>query len=153
MSFPLSYANKIEVLFDAKNHAPENLLRSIISSLKKVKASNIRNDQNRITFSGGILRFVMGWNILCAISSGEITFEKNNDKLSLNYHLKFTEMFVIVTIMVLGFMGPFIFQARNLSPFPKIIILLFMWLWLFGGNYLLTIFRFPGFIRKMTDIN
>ena len=151
MPFPLSYANKIEVPFDVKKHTPENLINSVVSSLKKVKAKNIQNDRNQITFSGGILRFVMNWNILVAVSSGIITVEKDNDKLTLNYHIKFTEMFVIVTFMVLCFMGPFILQAPNLSLFPKIVILVFAWFWLFGGNYCLTIFRFPSFIRKMTE--
>ncbi len=111
MPFPFSYTNKIEVPFDANKHTPDNLLSSIVSSLKNVKARNIQNDRNRITFSGGILRLVMNWNILVTVSSGEITVEKDNDKIILNYHIKFTEMFVIATAMVLGFMGPFLFQA------------------------------------------
>jgi hypothetical protein len=153
MPFPFSFTNKIEVPFDANKHTPDNLLSSIVSSLKNVKARNIQNDRNRITFSGGILRLVMNWNILAAVSSGEITVEKDNDKIILNYHIKFTEMSVITTAMVLGFMGPFLIQAPNLTLFLKIIILAFIWLWLFGGNYYIIIFRFPRFIRKMTEIN
>lgn len=152
MPFPLSYANKIEIPFNGNKHIPENLINGIVSSLKKAKARNIKNDQNHITFTGGILRFVTSWNILGAVSSGIITIEKDNDRLILSYHLKFTEMFVIVTIMVLCFMGPFILQAPNLSLFLKIVVLVFAWLWLFGGNYCLTIFRFPGFIRKMSEL-
>ncbi|MBA3028729.1 MAG: hypothetical protein FP816_07960 [Desulfobacteraceae bacterium] len=152
MSFPLSYTNKVEVFFKPERHTPENLLKSVVSSLKEVKAKNIKNDKNHITFSGGILRFVSNWNILASVSSGEITIDKNNGKLIISYHLRFTEIFIFVTAGILGFMGPVIYQAPNLSIFPKIFLLIFMWAFAFGGNYFITILRFPSFIRKMTEV-
>jgi hypothetical protein len=152
MPFPFSYSNKVEIPFSPDAHTPENLLNSIVLSLKNVKAINIHNDRNHITFSGGILRFVMNWNILVAVSSGKITVDKGNDKLCLKYSLKFTEMFIIVTAAVLGFLGPVIWQASNLTFSAKVGILAVAWSWLFGGNYFITIFRFPNFIKKMTEI-
>ena len=152
MPFPFSYSNKVEVPFNRVSHTPENLLNSIVLSLKNVRARNIQNDRNYITFAGGILRFVMSWNILIAVSSGKITVDKGDDKLYLKYSLKFTEMFIIVTVAVLGFFGPVIWQAPNLTFYAKVGILAVAWIWLFGGNYFLTIFRFPDFIKKMTEI-
>lgn len=125
MPFPFSYTSKVEVQFDNVNHTPDNLLSNIISALKKVKVRNIQADQNCVSFSGGIFRFVINWNILVAVSRGEIVVDKINDKLLLNYHLRFTEMLVIVTAAVVGFLGPVIWQSSNLTFTPKIMILAF----------------------------
>jgi len=152
MTFPFTYTNKVEVQFDEKKHTPENLLDSVIKSLQKAKAKNVKNNLNHITFTGGIFRLVTNWNILGSISSGEITIERNKDKLCLKYHLKFTEMLIIVTVGVFGFLGIGIYQASNLTNIHKIIMLIIAWLWLFGGNYMVTIFRFPKFINEMTEI-
>ena len=35
----------------------------------------------------------------------------------------------------------------------KIILIVFAWLWLFGGNYITTLIRFPRFMRKSIELN
>lgn len=151
MPFPLSYEHHIEVTFNVRKHTLDNLLNNIEFSLKKAKAKNIRNDRNNITFTGGIFRPVTNLNILGPVSSGRITVEKYKDKLRLKYYLKFTEMLLIVTAAVSIFLGPVICYDPNLTIVSKIAILAFAWCWLFGGNYLITIFRFPSFIKKMAQ--
>jgi len=57
-------------------------------------------------------------------------------------------MFVFVTSGVFLFLGPFVWLQPDLSLVGKVAVLGFAWLWLFGGNFLITAFSFHSLIRK-----
>ncbi|MHC4439545.1 MAG: hypothetical protein ACYS3S_19485 [Planctomycetota bacterium] len=153
MSFPFTYRGILTQKKEPRVVPIEKVAENIYEGLKKVKARNITINQNSVSFSGGLLRFVSSWNILGPVSSGEIILEENNDSISIHYNLKFTEILIIVTLMVAGFLGPFVWQFQNSSFFLKIMMLGFLWAWLFGMSYLATVLRFPSFIRKITSVN
>ena len=123
-------------------------LHMLIESLKKQKARNIQHYGNNITFRGGIFRFVSSWNQLVAISSGSLTLKRTESSISVNYKITFTEMLIIVTAMVIGFLGPPVWNASNTGVVESIIILLCAWFWLFGGNVAIAYFRFPRFLKS-----
>ena len=108
MSFPFTYRGILTQKKEPRVVPIEKVSENIYEGLKKVKARNITINQNSVSFSGGLLRFVSSWNILGPVSSGEIILEENNDSISIHYNLKFTEMLIIVTLMVAGFLGPFV---------------------------------------------
>jgi hypothetical protein len=151
MSFPFSIIGTV-VLKKGKNEVPiDDLVDAIRDGLRKVKASKIiiNRSERKISFSGGFFRFVTNWNILHAVSNGEIRVEEANQKISLHYNLKFTEMLILVTILVFGVFGDFNLQGSYLSFFPKILNLAILWFLFFGMNYLVTMIRFPPFIRRI----
>lgn len=71
-----------------------------------------------------------------------------NNKLLVSYKLWFTELLVSVSLMA-GVAAFVIFAIgsadQNFSILAKI------WLWLFGGNFILTILRFHNFVRSAID--
>ena len=78
-----------------------------------------------------------------AIGSGKISFSQQGDLVLIHYRISFLQMLVGVTLMV-GFM--FGYVARAPHEF-----LVFGWLWLFGGNYFTTLYRFPRFLRAAAE--
>lgn len=149
MPFPFSNTGTVVLEKRSKEDSIEELGDAIQEGLQNVKARDITRNRNNFSFSGGFLRFVSNRNILVSVSSGEITIEETAETISIRYVLKFTEMLIIVSLMVVGGFGIMLWQAPNLSFFPKVILSAVLWLCLFGRNYLITTLRFPSFIRKI----
>jgi hypothetical protein len=85
---------------------------------------------------------------LVAVGAGELSVEPSGTGLAIAYHLRFTQMFLVVSIAVSGFFGPPLFGASNLTPVEAAAVLCGAWLWLYGMNVLLTVVRFPRWIRR-----
>ena len=83
------------------------------------------------------------------IGSGSIAVSPDADGIKICYSFRFTELFVVVTVMVAAFFGPPMWRAPNLDEFDTIAILGTLWLWLFGGNFAITSYRLPKLLRKV----
>lgn len=117
-------------------------------ALHNLKAKRVTRVGPQIQFTGGIFRVVSGTNLLAAIDSGELFVEPSAKGLAIGYRLQFTQMFLIVSVAVLGFFGPPVMMAPNLTPVEAAALLFVAWLWLYGGNVILTLIRFPRWIRR-----
>lgn len=154
MTFPFSHSKQI--ILSELHLSDKQILRNIEYGLKKVKATNISKNDNVISFRGGLLRFVMSSNILGPVSHGRIIVTRHQDKMSIDYDLNFKELLILSSIGVFGFLGPFGFTHISSDPeapiYAYFLLLFFLfigWLWLFGMNYLVTVFRFPTFIKRI----
>src|SRR5271155_6246839 len=81
----------------------ERVLDQIASALIELHADNVDRVGNRITFSAGIFSFKrwVGPHPLAFVSSGEIEIEPSGDVLMVEYRLRFSQWFIISTVMVL----------------------------------------------------
>lgn len=150
MAFPISTINKIVLPNNFGIQSVEELVSNISAGLVKVKPSKLKVVGNEIEFSGGIFRFVWNTNILVPVSSGKIVVEKTGDLFAVTYELKFLEILLFASTIIPLFFGPVLFTKESIQWYFKIGFLVFAWLWLFGMNYLITIIRFPGFIKKIS---
>ena len=118
-------------------------------ALHRAKATSLVSDPEQIAFRGGFFRWVGSGNQLVAIGSGKLMFSERDNSIDIIYRLSFMHLFIVVTgIIAIVFVLPNALwgDLRSLAGFP-----LGAWLWLFGGNYVLTIFRFPRFIRTAAE--
>jgi hypothetical protein len=138
--FPFSRRGILEV----PGLEPDLALDRLRVALEKADARNLRRDGSRLVFYGGIFRFVGSWNILCPISTGEISASPMSDGAKVTYRLSFVEILVVVSLMLAFMAGIAPGNARAESAR----MLLLGWSWLVGGNYLLTAWRFPRFLRR-----
>jgi hypothetical protein len=149
LPLPFDVKRELEVtISEAFADREQDILKLITGALKKEKANSVHQVGNRIEFHGGIFRPVMSWNQLVAISSGEIEVHHQRNITTLVYHIRFTQLLLLVSVMVVAFFGPFIWPAPNLDAGEALALLGFIWLWLVGGNIAITCFRFPRFLRK-----
>lgn len=119
------------------------MMAAVESALREAKAKKLAVKPGEISFRGGIFRFVDSLNQLSAISSGKILFSQQGDLVLIQYRISFLQMLIGVTLMVGLMFGYF---ARAPHEF-----LVFGWLWIFGGNYFTTLYRFPRFLRAAAE--
>lgn len=120
-------------------------LSRVEQELVAVRASDVLRTGNKITFRGGIFRFVSNWNILVPIGYGEIEILP----ASVKYEFSCAQMLVLTTLMA-GVMGMFMLSSVPVFSTFSLVAPLLMWLWLFGMNYLIAVVRLPAFVRKIT---
>lgn len=108
----------------------------LANCLRGVDAREIQVETNRVTFEGGLFRFVTGWNVLSAFGRGGFVIDPDARKI--RYTLSFRELVATVTLFVL-LLGLF---ARDSLVFLPIV-----WVWFIGGNLLIGIPRVQEFLR------
>lgn len=140
--FPLSITGEFKISRLQDNDV-NLVLNRVEQELAAVRATNVSRTANRITFTGGIFRFVSNWNLLVPIGYGEIEVLPDCVK----YTFSCTQMLVATTVMVC-IMGAFILFSAPVSAF-SLITPVIIWLWLFGMNYLISAVRLPAFVRKI----
>lgn len=147
MPFPLSYSTTFIMNKDRYHIKMSAVVRSILMCLQKEEASEVCNDKNVILFKGGI-RFVNSFNILLPITSGSITINEIDREMHVDCKIQFTQLLILsITVILIFFIPIFLFKT-NFNFIRIFCTIIFIWLWLFGLNYLTTIFRFPRFLKK-----
>ena len=139
------YQKSIKIQNSDKAIDDSILAKEIVKNLEKVRARNIEIIGNRITFTGGLFRFVTNWNILVPITRGEIRIDRTNQ--CVQYTLNFSQLIIIGTIMVIA---AGIFAISNGAPASFLLFTLpFIWIWLVGMNLIIGIPRFNALIRSI----
>ena len=126
----------------------DQALNRLESALAEARPASIRRDSSGLRFRGGPFRLVSNWNILLPISTGVLEVSPREDGVNVRYRVTFTEMLVIVTLMVGGIFGPVVVRSAKLPMQGRLGILLFAWSWLFGANFALTWWRLPRFLVR-----
>ena len=138
------YLSSFTVMPEREGAMHEDLLRMFAQRLEDVRAGNVTVEENSVGFTGGVFRLVSNWNLLVGITSGRIELEPEADRIA--YSLSFIQLVVGGTVMI-GLMAVFM----GATGFPSVAFfcgLPFMWLWLVGMNYLITLARFDRFIKR-----
>jgi hypothetical protein len=146
MRFPLYIEGKIE-LGDIPPESAAELAARVASALTKVRASNVSLTGTSVTFRGGIFRLVSNWNILVPVSWGAIDILTGSPGV-VAYKFSCREMLVVTTLMAL--VAAF-FMSFVVSPSEPLFFRLgapaLMWLCLYAGNYLISRYRLPAFVK------
>lgn len=150
MPFPID--NRGEMIWQRRINAElegdrDTFLKAMVEQLKAEKATSILVTGNRITFKGGLFRFVSGWNILTSVSSGYIEALPTRGGLFVTYYLSFRQLLIVATALGFVFMGDLL-REKSLPIIAKIGIPIVTLLFLFGMNFLMTVIRFPSFIER-----
>ncbi len=144
MPLPFSFSGRVEV--GAQRDVKGAALK-LERGLEILKAKRIDRKGLQIHFTAGAARLVLNTNLLTAIGSGELLVQPKSGGLVVVYRLRFTQM-LFISLMVFGFLGPFVLSSPNLSSAQALVLLAGAWMWLFGGNVALTLIRFPRWIRR-----
>ena|SRR2546422_4998094 len=145
MPLPFNTAGRVHVARDSSASVATDALEH---ALEQLRAKRIARRGCRIEFTGGIFRAVRGDNLLVAVGSGDLSLERSGTGLEVTYRLRLTQMLLTVSGLVLFVLGPPVIGAPNLNTLQASGVLLTAWLWLFGGNVVLTLVRFPRWIQR-----
>jgi hypothetical protein len=145
--FPFDWHSCLQVPPDPEQpDEREALLRRLERNLAAHKPASIRRAGATIHFRGGMGRWVWNWNLLVPISTGSFTVEETPAGPRVCYRLRFTELVVGVTGIVL-FMSV-VAGAIEGGFRASVTTFVVMWLCLVGGNLAITLWRFSSFVRR-----
>lgn len=122
-----------------------NLKESLIRALGSRGATVSPQERGTVVFRGPWL--VPSWNVLAPISQGEINVEPCvSGSCRVQYRLSLFRVRLwcaIFTLIILLFLG-----LARLPVYFVLCAICVMWVWLYGGNWVLTTARFHGLIEK-----
>ncbi len=149
MPFPFSAQGTIVL----ESHAGIDLaqiISAVEAAIQDAKPTSMVRHEETLTFRAGLFRLVSNWNQLVAITSGELRFSQDSHKVNILYNISFIQLLVATTVLVTVIFGvlPGVFENGPNVPLGFVLL---AWLWLFGGNYFLTLFRFPRFVRAAAE--
>jgi hypothetical protein len=121
-------------------------MAALVAGLQRVRASTIDHEDSQVSFTSNLFRFVMNTNLLVSIEGGTIDAELADGSITFTYSLGTVRIFIIATAMALLFTGLTHSARFDLDAAAGIGFM--AWLWLFGGNYLITLVRFRWFVKR-----
>jgi hypothetical protein len=148
MGFPLSADGRIH----AKGIDVSRAIEAVERLLRSTKASTIAVHDNRLDFTVRFLRLGSNWNLLVPIDSGRVVFREREDAIDVEYHISLRRWFFIVTGMMIVVFAVVPLIAIGPAGGVPVPFLLFLWLFLFGGNYFIAALRFPAALRSSLDV-
>ena len=144
MSFPFSYGVKKSIpVVENQSGLPEQFLKNASETFESIESVTYKQVNNAIQFSGDMFRFAWnGYNFLNGVTKGRLSVEQFNGKIVIKHRIYFTEFFLIslffsiIPIALLSYNQQW---SLNIS--------LVIWLGFYGGNFLLSAFRFNLFVK------
>src|SRR5207249_3105316 len=110
MPLPFNFSGRVVV----PEQSDVSLAASRIErALEDLKGKRVRRVGSQIHFTAGIFRAVSGYNLLVPVGSGELALEPSGTGIAVIYRLQFTQIFLLVSVAVLGFLGPPVVSAPN----------------------------------------
>jgi len=140
--FPLSASGSVSA--SGASVSTKTLLKALLERLARYEPTALSFHDDTVNFESGLLRpYSFRWvrtpNILVAISRGTLSLTKHGTRITISYELRFTEVVLGASLLSLLALS----SPARLGP-----AFLVFWLFLVGSNYLLSVHRFEGFLRK-----
>src|ERR1700694_3862198 len=144
MPFPISISGSVA----ARDLTVDQAVDRLEVALAGVKAGALQRVGCAVHFRGGAFRLVSNWNILVPISTGVLEVRSQEDGVSVWYRASFSQLLLVVTLMVAAVFGPAVAMSAQLTVLGRVGVLLVLWSWLFGTNFVLTYWRLPRFLAR-----
>lgn len=117
--------------------------KSVGNELREAKPGELHISGSRVFVRGGIFRFVSSWNLLVAVTSATIDVIADENHVTVRYDVKVTELLLSCAA----------FTALGVAKFWNdellIPVLVMIWGWLFGMNYLVMRLRITSMLRRV----
>lgn len=138
------YSGKLS--FPVQNSAcvAEEARRVFYRELELVKAHRIEIVGNSLTFTGGFFRIASGNNLLLPIDKGRIVIQTSDETVVVRFRISFLQMMIVSSLLILTM---YLVAASRGTNIP-LAFCIFWWFWLAGGNIVIFIIRFRGFIKR-----
>ena len=140
MPFPISLSGTVVV----HGLAVEQALDRLECALAKAKAAALRRDDRSLLYRGGMFRLVSNWNILGPVTRGTLDVSARGDGVCVAWKVTFGQLLFVATIAVAVIAS----MAPRQTPADEALVWLGVWVWIFGGNFVITRWRYPRFLIR-----
>ena len=151
MTFPLSVKGRLSI----DNGDVAQVSAAVENLIRTQQPSTISVGDGQIQFTANIFREVSKSNLLNSVGAGQIVCRRCDRAVEVRYRISFVQLLFITSVFTLVF-AAVVFAAEVFaaeaaasrgSQFPKV-YLVWLWAWLFFGNYVWTIIAFPAALRE-----
>jgi hypothetical protein len=151
MPFPISLSGSIRMsVVRPSDSSVVYVLDALNTALHRQGSVKISRDLKSLSFWPGFWRSRN--NVLAVIDRGRLSVQEDKGQIEVRYVVGFHRALVLVTAMVLIGVAPWLLFGK--LPFMTGLLYVCMfWLWLFGTNYLITLIRFPRFLRRSIQVD
>ena len=147
MSFPISYSETFVLKKGKYQAGAKSLVQAILKYLHKTQATKIKTVANSIYFKNGFDLLDL-WGLFLTVHSGTILVQEDKAEIYITYKLIFYKSILYTTALAAVLFGILLINQTDYQYLEILRFILVSWLLFFGGSYLLTIFRFPFFIKR-----
>lgn len=148
--FPLSIKGSVRLKFDGapSDRRVKALTRQIAKMLRDAPASPVSCDTNRVEFACALFRRAWPWNILFPFEAGTLEVRPDLKAIRVRYVLR-TERLMTFTGAIAGLLGiGLLGVSESVGPVTLAIVLGIAWITLFSLIYVVTVIRFPLWMRN-----
>jgi hypothetical protein len=125
---------------------PSLLPAHLAECLRSVDADEVEIANNRVTFEGGVFRFVTNWNALAPFGFGDLTVD--SEARAVAYGLSYRQLVILNAILV-GLSACLILALGGVRGLPKAILTLLLFVSVAGFiNLAIRISNFERFLRR-----
>lgn len=118
----------------------------LATCLRSVDADAVEITNNRVTFKGGVFRFVTNWNVLVPFGFGDVTVDSEAREVA--YELSYQQLVIFYATMV-GLSAALILAFGSIRGLPKVILTLLLFVSVAGFiNLSLRISDFERFLSR-----
>jgi len=143
MPFPITWRWTIQVPRGSRDAETE--IEALADALRREGAKSVVSRQPELEFDCPGITGMNRWALLAPISGGSIAVSAREHQMHVTYSLRFDLVFWASLL----FAGVFSLLSMKSDPL-KVGVLAFSWL--FFGNIVISLYRFPKFLRRvLTD--
>jgi hypothetical protein len=147
MAFPTSIDGSISFRNEGAAHADAEI---VAVRIEEILASGPTRDivRHGASISFGVRFPIMRitWNCLVAVTGGTVDVTTGPSDITIAYTLRMTHLVIVVTLMLAVLIA--VVASNNHLPADFIPFVPIAWLWIVGGNYLMTKIRFRGWLER-----
>ncbi len=145
MAFPLSHSGTFRVEPDVPVSADE-LLARFSHALEAERAGGLVRSGETVAFQGSMLRGVRG-GLLRLVGEGWLRVVPENGRMRVAWKITYTPL-LLASLLFLILPGVLLYAEPSIPAAPKAGMLIMLWVWMVGLNYVLSSLRFRRFVRR-----
>lgn len=148
--FPLSIKGSVRLKFggEVSDRRLKALAQRIGKMLRDAAASPVACDANRVEFACALFQTVWPWKILFPFEAGTLEVRPDLKAIRVRYELSTARLMTftgaIAGLFGIGLLG----VSESVGPVMLAMVLGLAWITLFLLLYVVTVIRFPHWIRK-----
>jgi hypothetical protein len=138
---------RLEGSVELEHLSPEDahhIIHHLSAALSAQRATDIHSEKYKVTFQVSMFRFVSNWNVLEPVDGGEFIAHPGAPG-TIEYRFSLVRMFVSTTIITIIFSLTILLRL-GLYISAVIVIPLVVWLFFFGLNYIIAVWRLQNFV-------
>jgi len=124
-----------------------DVVREIEEFLGNSGLADVSSASNQVRFKNNTM-LMWSFRIYVMASGGSFSVISNGNRISVVYDIHIIRLLVISLFPVL-FLSAVLFLAQNINFLDKLLIVVGIWLWLFGGNYVLMWVWTRAFLNRI----